>query len=354
VDSAGKKVSDRSISSLAAEKNIVWLQESTVVNGTGATMTRMELYLNKTFTKACRGGEGRLPDASSAISIETYVFSGSAMIEYGNETLEVVASSLKYNIRSTNWPFCAEGNSLQVNMEVKVKGDKPPKLEKKDMEKEEQERMKSGKKGKGVKGNKFRANAGKRDLEMDLPTLSLVDGELVDSEVEMDAKGAKTSVTFTFPHFNQTLLYDPTAGLEEPTSSEAGTFFREWRGERRQHEEWRRRRELVEKRRHCRRRGELLAARRAHFVLGDVASALRFRLGRPFLRSTSVQWSGRRVLITFLAPVPTRRMAGAEAGAFAVFCLGAGVRRALAALHTSAKVQLGWRDKVRARDRERA
>eukprot|EP00429_Kryptoperidinium_foliaceum_P120663 CAMPEP_0176321746 /NCGR_PEP_ID=MMETSP0121_2-20121125/71509_1 /TAXON_ID=160619 /ORGANISM="Kryptoperidinium foliaceum, Strain CCMP 1326" /LENGTH=187 /DNA_ID=CAMNT_0017664201 /DNA_START=27 /DNA_END=587 /DNA_ORIENTATION=- len=111
-----------------------------------------------------------------------------------------------------------EGNSLQVNMDVKVKGDKPPKMEEKDMAKEAEARMKSGKKGKGVKGKKFKANAGKRDLEMDLPTLVLVDGVLTDSEVEMDAKGTKTSITFSFPHFNQTLLYDPTAGLEEPAS----------------------------------------------------------------------------------------------------------------------------------------
>jgi len=214
VDSAGKKVSDRSIPSLAAEKSITWSQESTLVNGTGATKTRMELYLNETFKQACKGGKGRLPDNQSFISIETFVFSGAATIEYGNETLEVVASSLKYNVRSTNWPFCDEGNSL----DVKVKGDKPPKMEEKDMAKEAEARMKSGKKGKGVKGKKFKANAGKRDLEMDLPTLVLVDGVLTDSEVEMDAKGTKTSITFSFPHFNQTLLYDPTAGLEEPAS----------------------------------------------------------------------------------------------------------------------------------------
>lgn len=32
-------------------------------------------------------------------------------------------------------------------------------------------------------------------------------------------QGAKTSIVFTFPHFNETLLYDPTAGLEEPVSA---------------------------------------------------------------------------------------------------------------------------------------
>lgn len=211
----GKKVSGRSIASLAAEKGITWDQESTVVNGTGATKTRMELYLKDTLTKECQGGGGPVPDSQSVISIETFVFTGAATIEYGNETLEMSATSLKYNVKSTNWPFCDQGNSLQVNMDVKVKGDKPPKMEKKDMEKEEEERKKSGKKGKGVKGKKFKANAGKLDLEMDLPELTLVDGSLVDSDIDMDAKGSKTSITCIFPHFNETLLYDPTASLAQ-------------------------------------------------------------------------------------------------------------------------------------------
>lgn len=63
-------------------------EESKSIHGTGAATTRMELYLKKTFSK-CKGGQGRLPDERSVISIETFVFTDTAMIEYGNETWEV-------------------------------------------------------------------------------------------------------------------------------------------------------------------------------------------------------------------------------------------------------------------------
>mmetsp|Transcript_64982 Transcript_64982/g.187021 ORF Transcript_64982/g.187021 Transcript_64982/m.187021 type:complete len:85 (+) Transcript_64982:2-256(+) len=54
------------------------------------------------------------------------------------------------------------------------------------------------------------------DLDMDLPTLSVVDGEMVDSEVELEEKGGKTEVLFKFPHFEDSMLYDPTAGFSDP------------------------------------------------------------------------------------------------------------------------------------------
>jgi len=226
VDSKGRRVRERSIRSLAAEKRIKWTQNAMLVGGTGATTTRMELHLNETFDKACRGGQGRMPDDTSVISVETFVFAGRTTIKYGNETLKVLASSLKYNVRSANWPFCEEGNKLRVKMEVKVKGTQKPKFEDKDMEAEDRMARpgKGGKRGKGLKGKKFRANAGKMDLEMDLPTLSVVDGKMLDSEVDLEVNGGKTEVLFTFPHFGESLLYDPTAELSEPEIGDNSTM----------------------------------------------------------------------------------------------------------------------------------
>lgn len=61
------------------------------------------------------------------MAIEIFVFHDDAVVEYGNDTIHVTRAQMKFNIEAMNWPFCGDDHLLEVNLDIKVPGDKPPK-----------------------------------------------------------------------------------------------------------------------------------------------------------------------------------------------------------------------------------
>jgi len=299
LDARGGKVQGRSLASLAAEKGIIWTQENRTVGGAEALVTRMELPLSYggNFKETCAGGGGgdktsgddktnggggggdkttgndkgkgarllseedeletlesddeRRLASPGSVAIEIFVFQANATVDYGDYSIEVQRGQLKFNIESSGWPFCGTDHKLDINMEIKVKGDKPPKEVKEKPEEKPEDPTEQpsttaaaninadintqggkppsgGKKpprGKKPKMKTMRQNAGKMDMDLDFPEVVLADGNNTECGVVVDTKGGKTTIIFTFEYFEDSLVYDPMAGFVEPdgTTETTGT-----------------------------------------------------------------------------------------------------------------------------------
>jgi len=274
LNAQGGRVSGRAIMSLAAEKGIIWTQENRTVGGAKALVTRMELPLEYggSFKSACGGGGGSQGGSGSqggggsqdggsetspndggskkspgsggkarrlaspgSVAVEIFVFTSDAMVDYGNYSIPVTRGQLKFNVESKTWPFCGTDHRLEVNLDIKVPGDKEPKKveEVAEAENEDEEaeaeaegsgtKKKGGKGGKKPKGKAMKQSAGGRDVNFDLPEVALVDGDSIESEVEVQTQGGKTTIAFRFPYFESTLLYDPTASFDEESAAESTT-----------------------------------------------------------------------------------------------------------------------------------
>jgi len=292
LDARGGKVQGRSLASLAAEKGIIWTQENRTVGGAEALVTRMELPLSYggNFKETCAGGGGgdktsgddktnggggggdkttgndkgkgarllseedeletlesddeRRLASPGSVAIEIFVFQANATVDYGDYSIEVQRGQLKFNIESSGWPFCGTDHKLDINMEIKVKGDKPPKEVKEKPEEKPEDPTEQpsttaaaninadintqggkppsgGKKpprGKKPKMKTMRQNAGKMDMDLDFPEVVLADGNNTECGVVVDTKGGKTTIIFTFDYFEDSIIYDPTAGFVDPAA----------------------------------------------------------------------------------------------------------------------------------------
>lgn len=65
--------------------------------------------------------------STSFVAVEIFVFSADAVVEYGDYDVPVTRGQLKFNVESEGWPFCGTDHKLEVNLDIKVPGDKPPK-----------------------------------------------------------------------------------------------------------------------------------------------------------------------------------------------------------------------------------
>mmetsp|Transcript_126781 Transcript_126781/g.366969 ORF Transcript_126781/g.366969 Transcript_126781/m.366969 type:complete len:354 (+) Transcript_126781:26-1087(+) len=141
------------------------------------------------------------------------------MVDYGEYTIEVLQGQMKFNIESASWPFCGPDHTLEVTLDLKVPGDKPPtSVVERDEEDEEEEQESGARGGKGrrPKRKAMRQSAGAMDADFDLPEVALADGAEAACGVDVSSQGAKTSIIFAFPAFEDTMLYDPTLGFALP------------------------------------------------------------------------------------------------------------------------------------------
>jgi len=270
VDAAGSKVSGRSIASLASQKSIVWSQTTEKMSDwANATVTRMELPLvfGGSFKSYCPGEntkgnsgnagnkngkrgapdiDGDSSDSVMNIVVEVLAFNDYYEVPYGNHSIVMDRSGIKFNVKSASWPFCSPENSLVVNLNIETKGSEEDAdavskatiieevLEVKDEEPQEDEdgegRLEEGNHGvgkpdresrkkKAPKGKRLKVPAGGEfDIELDLPTLVVKDETEANCEVVVDTNADKMNIAFLFPAFNETLLYDPVVGFVSESS----------------------------------------------------------------------------------------------------------------------------------------
>ena len=141
---------------------------------------------------------------TASFSITTLYFPSAATIAYGNSTIEVPSNSLKFTVEIGNWPFLDTANSLQFGVTVDFKSQ--------DGDEEVSEATSTAR-------NEQTVTSG--DLQITSPLMAILD----DTETTIDANLAESNngksfeMTWKFPHFEQTLVYDPVTSDNNPESS---------------------------------------------------------------------------------------------------------------------------------------
>jgi len=137
------------------------------------------------------GGHGNQPDGTATFVFTAHLYQTPTTIPYGNTTIVVDSNTLKFSIDVKNWPaFLDTANTLQYEVTVSSKG---------------------GDEDGSISNN----GTDKKRVEMDggaldLPTIAIIDSVSQNVNVGLSTKNAKSTVSFVFPSFSQTLYYDPT------------------------------------------------------------------------------------------------------------------------------------------------
>lgn len=59
--------------------------------------------------------------------MEFFVFQEDATVEYGDFVMDVARGQMKFNIEGASWPFCGTDHRLEITLNIRVPGDRPPK-----------------------------------------------------------------------------------------------------------------------------------------------------------------------------------------------------------------------------------
>lgn len=123
--------------------------------------------------------------------VETWLYQETGTAKNGNQTVEVRKDSLKFTVSIASWPFENPLNELTFGINIDTKGGKS----------EATKEQKSGKKEASIGFGE--------DGSLDVSQTAIVDG--VEKDIVVNTVGGKGKVTveFTFPHFANTLKYDP-------------------------------------------------------------------------------------------------------------------------------------------------
>ncbi len=133
------------------------------------------------------------------ITIQMYMYETTQVLPYGNETIEVPGGSFKYTVEIGAWPFLDVTNSLELslkfisNVAVKMSHD----LE---------------------AGTINATSEDGLDLTMTNPDLAIVDGQVAAITTSIFSSGAMQFITYEFPNYNESLIYDPVVDLSLDTS----------------------------------------------------------------------------------------------------------------------------------------
>jgi len=142
------------------------------------------------------------------IRVLTYIMNEGGEVGEGNETFSVKRGDVKWNIELFDWQFCgvevdcAQGQTEQfgeyIELDVTVKG--------------------AGTAGRGDGNNNLiELGAG---ASLTLSNEVIVDGSVATMpEVRTSLQGSSTVITFKFPKFNSSALYDPVVSLGTDTAS---------------------------------------------------------------------------------------------------------------------------------------
>lgn len=176
VDSEGKRVNGNNKKMNLAGGSFA--DPTTVTGRDGDTNTSVT---SAVFTKSADGVDFKLHALFTAT--ESLVFD-----EVVNDTVTVRADVLKFSMSVEGWRFSDTTSQLQYDIEIKDKSGSETASEKE------------------VSGDKVFSFG---DGQIDTPTHANVDGIRKDCLVATSRQGSKNVITFTFPHFENYVRYDP-------------------------------------------------------------------------------------------------------------------------------------------------
>lgn len=169
---------------------------------------------------------GKLKDGKYAsFTLITDFFYNDTEVNYGNETINVAAGSMKFSILVGNWPWASEDNGLAFGVKLKVK-------------------TRTGKDAPNNPKRRQRENNGTasiiiEQLELgdgmfiDSPLTAIIDDESfgsVTTTVEAATDDDGISIDWILPHFNTTLYYDPVMAEGQEQQQEQNNEEREGEG----------------------------------------------------------------------------------------------------------------------------
>ena len=143
-----------------------------------------------------------------SVSLVTYLFSSATNVTFGEVVLSVPAAGVKFDLEARDWPWCGDAHTLRVSVDVAESSPDKDKLP-------------------FAIGDVGRTK--QRRVEMvngafDLPTVALVDGASFE-DVGVDARtlgaSGKRALEFDFPHFDESVVYDPTLTVYTAEETEA-------------------------------------------------------------------------------------------------------------------------------------
>ena len=143
-----------------------------------------------------------------SVSLVTYLFSSATNVTFGEVVLSVPAAGVKFDLEARDWPWCGDAHTLRVSVDVAESSPDKDKLP-------------------FAIGDVGRTK--QRRVEMvngafDLPTVALVDGASFE-DVGVDARtlgaSGKRALEFDFPHFDESVVYDPTLTMYTAEETEA-------------------------------------------------------------------------------------------------------------------------------------
>ena len=215
LDPAVAVVQGRSISSLASQKTTEWTQRTVILGDVNATEVRMRFDLTEStqLARPCGGGpptSAHFAEDKHELAVLVYLLTNGTTVPYGNGELVVPDDAVKFNVEGTNWPFCDAGNSLRVVADVEVEAASVTDGTVTDGSADEG----GDASGLSTKTTRRSIPTGDSVVNLDAPTLAIVDGEERNVSVTVGAieGGTKTSIDFTFPAFG-TLYYDPVVSF---------------------------------------------------------------------------------------------------------------------------------------------
>ncbi|ETV96765.1 hypothetical protein H310_10073 [Aphanomyces invadans] len=167
-----------------------------------------------TYTYSTVVAVGKPKDAKTAqFNMTAVVYDTNGTAWNGNQTVNVAAGAIKFSISLGPWPFLADTNKLRfgVRVETKSKNETTPKSK---GEKHEGKRdPKNGKIDRMDLGD---------TMYLDSPAQAVVDGANVEIWSNVDASPDGAIVQWEFPHYTNTLYYDPVLGSTDPTVTDTG------------------------------------------------------------------------------------------------------------------------------------
>lgn len=216
VDASGNAVTGRSISSLASEKLTEWTEKDVTLGNATAKEVRLkfDLATSKHLQKPCGGGKpcgsscAHFDKSKHQIDVVVYLIEQNTAVAYGNSTINVKSNSVKFNVESENWPFCADVNSLRVTADIEALA----KASSNDAVATTTNT--SGWSSSEPDKTEVTVPTGGSAVEFDLPTVALINDIETNVTIDVDtSSGTSTKIDFVFPKFTK-LYYDPTVGFE--------------------------------------------------------------------------------------------------------------------------------------------
>jgi len=183
---SGNKVSANSVNFVS--EHLSWSAVTKTTNG------------STTYYSTTYGGSSQsfsLGSATVTFSLTANLYQTSAVVPYGNSSVNVVSNSLKFSVSITGWPFNSNNNYLSYDITVEDKGgDQDGSLETVD------------------NGQRVHLDGG----YIEVPTTAIIDGVTKNINVTYTTVGQST-INFEFPHFSQSLYYDPTIVMDGMSGS---------------------------------------------------------------------------------------------------------------------------------------